>query len=359
MRNVRAFMLGITLIALVITCSGYLLLQEIQATVSESTRPVEVEIEQGDSTSQIATRLRAAGLIRQPMLFVTLVRMQGLEGKLQAGRYILRPSMTMSEILATLQHSRVDEVEFTIPEGLRLEEIAQRVGATGVVEEQEFLELARNGDEFRGDYFLLNSLPEGESLEGYLFPDTYRVPATSNPREIIVLMLDRFVEQYGKVETDVRVPDVNVHQVVTMASIVQREAAVLDEMPRIAAVFWNRLKPENMDETGGGKLQADPTVQYALGYSNYEQTWWRKELTFTDLKVDSPYNTREYAGLPPGPICSPGLDALKAAAQPDESANYLYFVASCDMDGTHNFATNFVDFQQFEAEFQACTGGEE
>jgi UPF0755 protein len=347
-------MLGITLIALVLTCSGYILLQEIRATASSSTESVEVEIEDGDSTTQIATKLRAAGLIRQPMLFTTLVRVQGLDGKLQAGRYLLRPSMTMSEILATLQHSRVEEIEFTIPEGLRLEEIAARVGETGVVDEAEFLELANDGAAFQEEYFLLNSLPPDSSLEGYLFPDTYRVPATATPREIITIMLDRFVQQYSIVEKDVRVPDVNVHQIVTMASIVQREAAVIEEMPRIAAVFWNRLKPENFDETGGGKLQADPTVQYALGYSNFEQTWWRKELTFTDLKVDSPYNTREYPGLPPGPICSPGLDALKAAAQPDESANYLYFVASCEMDGTHNFATNFVDFQQFEAEFQEC-----
>lgn len=354
MRNVRAVMLGITLIALVVTCSGYLLLHEIRATPGGGDQPIEIELEAGDSTAQIATKLRAAGLIRQPVLFSLLVRFQNLDGKLQAGRYVLRRSMTMSQILTALQYSPINEVKVTIPEGLRLEEIAALIGDTGIVSKDEFLEVAQDGESFKATHFLLNSLPEGASLEGYLFPDTYRIAMSASAREIVDMMLTRFEQQYATFETDVRVSGVSVHEIVTMASIVQREAAMIDEMSRISAVFWNRMQPENVDETGGGKLQADPTVQYALGYSEYEQTWWRKELTFTDLKVDSPYNTREKPGLPPGPICSPGLDALTAAAQPDESANYLYFVASCKKDGSHNFATNFVDFQQFEAEYQAC-----
>lgn len=355
MRNVRALMLGVTLMALVVTCSGYLMLREIRAAASNVDQLVEVEIETGDTTAQIATKLRARGLIRQPMLFTLLVRLRNLDGELQAGKYTLSPTMTMSEILTILQHSRVEEIQVTIPEGLRLEEIAERIAATGVVEEQAFLRAANNGSAFRDRSFLLNGLPTDASLEGYLFPDTYRISSTASVTDIIEIMIGRFDQQYRTIEKEVRVANVSVHQIVTMASIVQREAALEEEMPRIAAVFWNRMKPENLDETGGGKLQADPTIQYALGYSNNERTWWRKELTFSDLKVNSPYNTREYAGLPPGPICSPGLAALQAATQPDENANYLYFVASCELDGSHNFATNFVDFQQFEAEYRACS----
>jgi UPF0755 protein len=141
-----------------------------------------------------------------------------------------------------------------------------------------------------------------------------------------------------------------------MASVVQRESALKEEMPLIAAVFWNRLKPENADETGGGKLQADATLQYALGYSSEEQTWWRKNLTRDDLQLRDPYNTRERTGLPPGPICNPGLEALRAAAQPDESDNYLYFVVNCEMDGSHNFAATFEEFQQLEAAYLECSG---
>lgn len=354
MRQIRALMLGIALIGLVIACVGFILLRELRTPASVSSNPVEIEIEPGDSTSRIATKLRADGLIRQPVLFTALARYKNLDDKLQAGRYVLRPDMTVTQILVALQNSRVDEVQVTIPEGLRIEEIANLIGAAGLVSEEQFLEAASNGAAFKDNHFLLSSLPSDASLEGYLFPDTYRIAATANVTEIVELMLDRFDTQYGEIERDVRVPDVSVHQIVTMASIVQREAALIEEMPRIAAVFWNRLAPENADETGGGRLQADPTVQYALGYSVAEQTWWRKNLTVADLQLESPYNTREQPGLPPGPISNPGLDALRAAAQPDESAEYLYFVASCAKDGSHNFATTFEEFQEYEAQFQAC-----
>lgn len=354
MRHIRALMLGIALVALMMACGSYALLREIRTPVAASGDVVQLEIEQGDSTGRIATKLRAANLIRQPALFSALVRYKGLDGELQAGRYLLRPTMTMSQIISALQNSRVEELQVTIPEGLRLEEIAARFGETGVVDEQEFLAAARNAAAFKEGHFLLSSIPDGGTLEGYLFPDTYRLSATSTVSDAIELMLSRFDEQYATIERDVRVPDRNVHQIVTMASIVQREAAVTGEMPRIAAVFWNRLKPENAAETGNGRLQADPTVQFALGYSDKEQTWWRKELTADDLLIASPYNTREQPGLPPGPISAPGLAALTAAAQPDESANYLYFVASCAKDGTHNFATSFEEFQTFESQYLAC-----
>lgn len=357
MRNVRAIMLGVTMLALVVASFGYILLRELRSPVSNSNAPVELTIEPGDSTTQIATKLRAASLIRQPVVFNALIRVNKLEGSLQAGDYVLSPNMTMGEIATVLQYSKaIAEVEVTIPEGLRLEEIAEIMGDTGIVDEQEFLQVAKQGTRFRAEHPLLNSLPADGTLEGYLFPDTYRIAETATVTGIIGMMLNQFEEKYNQVEDNISVPDVSVHEIVTMASIVQREAVLIDEMPKISAVFWNRLKPENFGETGGGKLQADPTVQYALGYSNFERTWWRKDLTFTDLKIDNPYNTREYPGIPPGPICSPGLEALKAAATPHNEANYLYFVVSCKKDGSHNFATNFVDFQQFEAEFQQCTG---
>lgn len=356
MRHIRALMLGIALIALVAACSGHMLRRELRAAASDRSNPVELEIQPGDTTTQIATRLRAAGLIRQPVFFTALVRYQGLDGELQAGRYILSPDMTVSDILIALQNSRVSEVQVTIPEGLRLEEIAALVEAADLdfIDEATFLATVRRGSAFKDNYFLLNSLPADASLEGYLFPDTYRIAATASVTEVVDLMLKRFDEQYGTIEKDVRVPDVTVHEIVTMASIVQREAALASEMPLIAAVFWNRLNPDNFDEGGGGKLQADPTVQYALGYSQAEETWWRKDLTLADLQVTSPYNTRQNVGLPPGPITSPGIDALRAAAQPDESADYLYFVASCAKDGTHNFAATFAEFQEYEAQFQEC-----
>ncbi|NJL34933.1 MAG: endolytic transglycosylase MltG [Chloroflexaceae bacterium] len=357
MRYIRALMLGITLIALLAACVSYAMLREVTATSGSSEEPVEIVIEDGATTSDIATLLRAEGLIRQPLLFTSLVRMQNLDGKLQAGRYLLWPSMTLNEILLTLQQpAMAEEVQITVPEGLRLEEIASIVANTNIVSGNDFMTVARDADRFRDDYFLIGTLPPGVTLEGYLFPDTYRIAATATAEDIVRLMLDRFVQVYNdNIDQSIQVAGVTPHDIVTMASIVQRESARGEEMPTIAAVFWNRLDPENVAETGNGRLQADATVQYALGYSSAEQTWWRKQLTADDLSVDNPYNTRARPGLPAGPISAPGLAALEAAAQPDSTAEYLYFVASCEFDGTHNFATSFEEFQQYEAEYLQCS----
>lgn len=353
MRHVRALMLGVSLFALVIACGGYVILSEIRAPAATAGDPVEFIVEPGASASDIATALKAEGLIRQPALFTLLARSQGLEDKLQAGRYILSPTMTMSQIMIALQNSRMAEVQVTIPEGTRLEEIAAILEAAGVTGAADFLAAARDGERFRQEFFLLSSMPDGASLEGYLFPDTYRFPEQARPEEIIRVMLNRFVEQYATIERGVQVPGATVHDLVTMASIVQREAARLDEMPLIAGVFWNRLKPEYAPIVGGA-LGADATVQYAAGYSAEEGNWWRKTLTDDDLRIASPYNTRLNPGLPPGPIAAPGLAALKAAAQPDTAAGYLFFVASCARDGSHNFAATYEEFQRYEAEWLAC-----
>lgn len=356
-KTLRAAFLGVALVAAMVSCAGYAFLTELRQTAGESAELVEVIVEPGDTTSTIATKLRTAGLIRQPLLFSLLVRIQDLDDKLQAGRYLLRPDMTMSEIVSALQNSRVEEVQVQIIEGLRLEEVAEVIDAAGLafVDGQTFLETARNGEAFQPNHFLLSSLPPGASLEGYLFPDTYRFAATATVTEVVETMLNRFDEQYATFETEVRVSGYDVHQIVTMASIVQREAAREDEMPRIAAVFWNRLKPEHVAETGGGRLQADPTVQYVLGQPG---NWWPRLDTLSVEEINnlaSPYNTRVNPGLPPGPISNPGLAALRAAAQPDESAEYLYFVASCTDPGAHNFATTFEEFQRFEQEYLACS----
>ncbi len=354
-RALRALFLGIGLLALAVACASFTVLTEIRRPAGTSDEPVEFIVEDGDTTSAVATRLGSEGLVRQPLLFSTLVRMQGLDGKLQAGRYLLSPSMTMSDIMASLQNSRVEEIQVTIVEGSRLEEIAEQIGALGLpkVDEESFLATARNGAAFQDRHFLLQSLPDDASLEGYLFPDTYRFAMTATVTEVVDVMLDRFDEQYSTFETQVQV-DADVNQIVTMASIVQREAVRADEMPKIAAVFWNRLKPEYQAETGGGKLGADPTVQYVLGQPG---NWWPKldTLSLDEINsISSPYNTRVNNGLPPGPISNPGLAALTAAAKPNSDAPYLYFVASCSDPGAHNFATTLEEFQTFEQQYLQC-----
>ena len=355
-KALRAAFIGITILALVVSCAGSVFLNEVRRPASPAPRDAEFVVEDGDSTSQIATRLADAGLVRQPLLFSLLVRRQGLDDRLQAGRYMLNEAMTMSEIIVALQSSRVEEVQITIIEGLRLEEIAEVFGSAGLtnVSAPGFLAAARDADAFREGHFLLSSLPQGASLEGYLFPDTYRFVVTVSVEEVIETMLTRFDEQYLSFETEIQVPDATVHEIVTMASIVQREAARTDEMARIAAVFWNRLKPEHAAETGG-LLGADPTVQYVIGAQG---DWWPQlnQMTLAEIiAVPGPYNTRVSPGLPPGPISTPGLAALRAAARPDATAEYLYFVVACDGDGQHLFARTYAEFQQYEQEFLACS----
>jgi UPF0755 protein len=361
-KTLRALFLGVALVSLMIACAGYGFLRELRTPVSGSSETVDIIVEPGDSTTTIATKLRQNGLIRQPLLFSFLVRSQGLDGKLQAGTFHLRPNMTISQIISALQvTAKFEEVQVTLREGLRLEEVAEVIGSAGLpnVDEQSFLEVARNGAMFKGEHALLDSLPMTATLEGYLFPDTYRLAKTATVTEVIDLLLDNFDQQYATFETQVTVaqPDgspMDVHSIVTMASIVQREAVLTEEMPRIAAVFWNRLKPEFQAETGNGRLQSDPTLQYALGKPG---AWWPKLDTLTLEQINAntdPYNTRVHPGMPPGPISNSGLAALRAAARPDATAPYLYFVASCSEPGAHQFATTNEEFQQFEQEYLNC-----
>ncbi|MBC8159958.1 MAG: endolytic transglycosylase MltG [Roseiflexaceae bacterium] len=356
-KTLRAVCLGVALVSVMLAGISYLLLSEIRRPAGESDELVVFVVEPGDSTNTIATELATQRLIRFPLLFSTLVRVQDLDGSLKAGTYNLNRTMTMSQIISSLQVSaNFEEITITIIEGMRREEIANLVGTAGFVslDEQAFLDASADGAAFADRHFLLANLPAGASLEGYLFPDTYRFSKLATADEVANTMLDNFDQKYSSFETEVQVAR-NVHEIVTMASVVQREASRVEEMPQIAAVFWNRLKPEFAAETGNGKLQSDPTLQYALGTPG---AWWPDVNQLTREQIDgnlNPYNTRVQPGLPPGPISAPGLDALRSAARPDEAATYLYFVASCTNPGTHNFATSFDEFQALEQEYLACS----
>jgi UPF0755 protein len=193
------------------------------------------------------------------------------------------------------------------------------------------LELVRSGGDFDHDF--LADRPEGvTSLEGFLFPDTYEFPSDATARDVIARMLDTFGQRFTpELREQARAQGLTVYQAVTLASIVEREAVLPEERPIIASVFLNRLR-------AGMHLNADPTVQYALGYQGEGHGWWKRPLLLEDLEVDSPYNTYRHVGLPPGPICNPGLAALEAVVNPADT-RYLYFVAN-DVagDGSHVFA---------------------
>lgn len=353
-RLLRALMLLVVMASLLVAGVSYFLLAEIRrpAETAEAAEPIEFDIFPGQSAQEVATTLGDLNLIRQPLLFNLMLREQDAADKLKVGTYQLSPSMTMSEIIATLQVApSFEEKQFQVIEGMRMEEVARAIvdaELAGSVE--EFLTVARDAEPFKATHARLADIPEGQGLEGYLFPSTYRIKATAAISEVIEKMLtDGFDASYESFENEVIVENRTVHEIVTMASIVQREAANTEEMAHLAYIFWNRLKPENLAESGG-LVGADPTVQYLLGYSEEQQTWWRKDLTQAELDTVSDYNTRNKAGLPPGPISNPGLAALRAAARPgplrpdgSDGENDLYFVAKCG-EAIHSFAETLDEF---------------
>ncbi len=305
--------------------------EDAQAPMSDDPTPVTFTIFPGETAAQIAQRLESEGLIRDASLFRALLRVRGVDTQLEAGDYKLRRNMTMTEIMDTLQHGKPPTVVLTIPEGWRAEQIAELLAENGVANPDAFLRLVRTGAGF--DYDFLADRPEGvTSLEGYLFPDTYEIATDATAADVIDRMLTTFGQRFTpEMREKARAQGLSIHEAVTLASIVEREAQVPEERALIAGVFHNRLQ-------AGMHLNADPTVQYALGYQEDAGQWWKRPLYLEDLEVDSPYNTYTHVGLPPGPICNPGLAALQAVVEPAET-DYFYFVAN-DVagDGSHVFA---------------------
>jgi peptidoglycan lytic transglycosylase G len=310
------------------------------ASTDDSLRPFSIEL--GETASTVSTRLQEEGFIGDADLFRLYMRYHGIDQRLAAGRFDLASNMPMPEIAERLQRPQVEEIVLTIPEGMRAEEVADLLNVRGIMDGEAFLSMVRGGSASAralGDYPFL---PDGlASLEGYLFPDTYRLPARASPGDLIRRMLDNFGQ---RVTPEVLDPATaagrGLPQVVTMASIVEREALRADERPLIASVYWNRVSGACSAETGGAYLQADPTVQYAAGRPG--EWWWKPPSVEAYQLVQSPYNTYLRPGLPPGPIASPGLSAIQAAAEPAQT-NYCFFLAMGD--GSHVFASTLAQHQ--------------
>ena len=292
----------------------------------EDDSEVVLNIPPGSTTDQIADQLREAGVIRSALAFRLRARQSGLDGSFQAGQHVLRKNMSVDEAIEALQKAEVQDRVLTLIEGWRREEIAAYLETQNALSASEFLTLTA-GAGFERDF--LTERPDTASLEGYLFPDTYRIENETTTTEFIEGLLNQFSRKIGGGVSDgFQVNGLNIHQAVTLAAIVEREAQAPAERPMIASVFYNRLNV-NMH------LGADPTVQYALGYQESEGRWWKKALTYEDLRVASPYNTYANVGLPPGPICNPGLASLQAVAAPAQS-DFYFFVAKGD--GSHVFS---------------------
>jgi UPF0755 protein len=307
-------------------------LGQLDTPVSDDSRPVVYTVKPGMSAAEIGDDLYAKGLIRSPLTFRTVVEARGVGARIESGDYRISPSMTTSEIIVVLSHGASRSgVSLTIPEGWRAEQAAQKMEALSIARADEVLSLVRGGA--GAGLALAEPPPSGATLEGYLFPETYEVAKDATARALVEMMARQFDKAVTpKLRQQISSRGLTLHQAVTLASIVEREAAIPAEQPIIASVYLNRLKRDM-------PLQADPTVQFAVASANLVEAlgfgYWKHELTRADLQLASPYNTYVQRGLPPGPICSPGLAALEAVANPAET-EFLFFVAKGD--GSHVFA---------------------
>lgn len=324
----------------------YLRIQQpaLSRAMGTGTVPIYFTIEPGETASSVAERLQEMGLISDASLFTLYLRYNGIDRRLEAGDFELTSSMTMPEIAQALQRAIVREVTVTIPEGWRAEQVAELLEQEGIMEASVFMAAVRAGDPVAlglGRYAFLDDRPPGASLEGYLFPDTYRIPARAKPADLLGAMLDNFDEKVTPgLRAAAAASGLSLFQAVTLASIVEREAVQADERPLIASVYRNRLA-NACPEVGGPYLQADPTVQYARGRPG---DWWWKPASVEEYQyVQHPYNTYIYPGLPPGPIASPGLSALEAVIRPAQT-QYCFFVATGE-DGRHVFARTYAEHQ--------------
>lgn len=307
--------------------------------------PITVSVEEGQGVREIGEALEDAGVIESAVQFRVLVSLMGYDRILQAGDYELEADMPALEVIYRLRRGLVSPLFVTVVEGWRLEEIADALDEGGVISREEFLETAVAGD-FADEFEFLRRLGALTSLEGYLFPATYFYGRDDAAEDVIRQMLKAMDENFSEdLRNEAQASGLTMHGVLTLASIIEREARVAEERPIMAQVFLARLRR-------GIPLEADPTVQYAIGLdpeSVKEFGYWKTELTTEDLEVDSGYNTYRNNGLPPAPIAAPRLDSIKAVIEPADT-NYLYFVAK--PDGSHAFAETEEEHQRNVDEYQ-------
>lgn len=308
------------------------------APVDTSGKDVVFVVSENESVASIGTRLKEKGLIKDAFAFRVYTRFscndlvvsdvfswfkkypieKCLAGNLQAGSFKLSPKMNLNEISLNLTKGRLDSWTKII-EGLRVEEMAAIFAKNYKISGEDFLEIAK---------------------EGYMFPDTYLFKVTTSAAEIVEKMRTTFdLKVTAEIRQKIIAQGLKVDEGIILASILERESRNTNERPIVAGILYNRIR-------NGWKLETDATVQYALGYDKEGKTWWKKSLLDQDLKIDSPYNTRRYLGLPPTPICSPGLSAIKAIAEPAETDYFFYLH---DSQGKIHFARDLDEHNQNKA----------
>lgn len=289
--------------------------------------PAKVEIPPGLSGRETAALLKREGVIRSVLVFKAAGRVTSWDRSIKPGTYEMKKPMNEVAVLRLLREGRIESIKVVIPEGFMAKQIADRLEAAGITQADPFMAYVRTNN-----------------LEGRLFPTTYLFAKGLSAEAVAHHMHEEFKQQVLPLYAESREERFTADQILALASIVQREAHALDEMPTIASVYRNRLAKRM-------RLEADPTVQYAWGKDTGE---WMKGMRFKHLEIQSPYNMYMYFGLPPGPICSPGLDAVRASLRPAQT-DFLYFVAEGD-SGRHIFTRTLIEHNAAIARVKAVAG---
>jgi len=269
-------------------------------------------VKKGDSAKDIAERLESEGLVKNSLAFRIYLLTSNLDEKIEVGSFRLNSDQTAQEIGNELQHGQLDKW-VTLVEGLRVEEMAEKLAEEFSINQRKFISQAQ---------------------EGYMFPDTYLIPINTSEKKLVSVLRKNFDNKVDKnIVNKAKKNGLTLRELIILASIVERESKNGEERPTIAGILLKRLK-------GGARLEVDATIQYALGYQETEKTWWKKSLTVANIEIDSPYNSRKFPGLPPTPICNPGLSAIEAVASP-KSSPYYYYIH--DKEGKAHFATTLEE----------------
>lgn len=335
-RGVKTLVLILVVGITVLIVGGLFINSPVSKTDSNT---VKVDIPQSSTTDDIGNILYEKGLIKSKLAFKILTKVKKVDTNFGVGTYELSKNMKLNQIINSIASGmESDEYKLVVPEGSEIKQITETLKELNMKNTDEFIKLTKQPEKYISEYPFLKDIPKGYSLEGYLYPSTYFLTEeqVQDPDAIIRMMLDNFQKHFSKeIQKSGKEKNLDINQLVTLASLVEREAQVDSDRPLISAVFHNRLKEDMY-------LQSCASVQYIIGER-------KPVLSVEDTQIDSPYNTYQKGGLPPAPIASPGIKSLKAAAHPAD-VDYLFFIAKGD--GTHIFSSTFEEHLETQKKIQ-------
>jgi len=322
-RKKNVFLYGLLyFFSLIIIIVGGAYLYYTTLTTTDNKQEITIDIPKGYNSDKIANLLKEKGVINSTTYFKIEVMRTGSSSKFKSGRYLVPPKQNVDELITRIalgDHLKLSTIKVTIPEGFTLEQIANRLESKKLVNKEEFLNVAY---QWNGDEWFLKDIPiDKHRLDGFLFPETYEFYEGTTSNEIITTMLTQFDKVFSKYKDKISQQKLSTREIVTLASLIEKEAKYDEDRTKISSVIYNRLKTDML-------LQIDATVLTAVGH--------KEKVTYEDLKVDSPYNTYKYKGLTPSPIASPGEKSIDAAFHPAETS-YIYYVVD-KKTGLHRFS---------------------